>query len=194
MVTATVPQRTVTPKAEKSRVEVSAPSRREFLYYIWAASMILCMGEAAAGLIWFTLPRFKEGEFGGIFQLDPAEIPPAGIAPFTVPEGRFHVSHLEDDTLVILYQVCTHLGCLPKWVETNHRFECPCHGSKYELNGKWIEGPAPRSLDRFRTTITFSDGSTNTMNDDGDPIPLEGRVVASININTSDRIKRKGRV
>lgn len=194
MVTAAVPRRTAIPKAEKSQVEVRAPSRREFLYYIWGASMVLFIGEAAAGLIWFMLPRFKEGEFGGIFQFDPAKVPTAGTAPFSVPEGRFHVSHLEDNSLVILYQVCTHLGCLPKWVDTNHRFECPCHGSKFELSGKYIEGPAPRSLDRFRTTLTFSDGISATTNDSGDPILLQGRSIARISINTSDRIKRNGKV
>ncbi len=32
----------------------------------------------------------------------------------------------------------------------NQRFECPCHGSKYRLDGRRIEAPAPRSLDRFQ--------------------------------------------
>lgn len=194
MVTAAVSQRTVTSKAETTQVEVNTPSRREFLYYIWGASMVLFMGEVAAGLIWFMLPRFKHGEFGGIFAFNPAEVPVAGTAPMSVPVGRFHVSHTEEDGLVILYGVCTHLGCLPKWVETNHRFECPCHGSKFELDGKYIEGPAPRSLDRFRTTITFEDGATSITNDAGDPIPLEGQPIAIIRIDTSDRIKRPGRV
>jgi len=194
MVTATVPQRTVSSKAVRTRVEVPAPTRREFLYYIWGASMVLLLGEATAGLIWFALPRFGEGTFGGIFTFDPAEVPMAGEAPVSVPAGRFHVSHIEDDSLVVLYQVCTHLGCIPKWVDTNYRFECPCHGSKFELNGKYIEGPAPRSLDRFRTTLTFADGAVATTNDAGDPIPLESRPIVDIRIDTSDRIKRAGRI
>jgi cytochrome b6-f complex iron-sulfur subunit len=194
MVTAAVSQRTVTSKAETTQVEVNIPSRREFLYYIWGASMVLFLGEAAAGLIWFMLPRFKEGEFGGIFTFNPAEVPVAGTAPASVPVGRFHVSRTEDDGLIVLYSVCTHLGCLPKWVETNHRFECPCHGSKFELDGKYIEGPAPRSLDRFRTMVTFEDDTTATTNDVGDPILLEGHLIVGIRIDTSDRIKRLGRV
>jgi len=96
-----------------------------------------------------------------------------------------------------LYAVCTHLGCLPKWVATNNRFECPCHGSKFEKDGTYIEGPAPRSLDRFRTTITFADGTQVSMNDAGDPIPLadyQGRAIVSIDIDTGNRIMRAGRV
>ena len=95
---------------------------------------------------------------------------------------------------VVLYGVCTHLGCLPKWVDTNHRFECPCHGSKYQLDGHWIEGPAPRSLDRFKTTVTFEDGTTASTNDVGDPIPLNGKKILKVDINTGARIRRNGHV
>jgi cytochrome b6-f complex iron-sulfur subunit len=180
--------------AEATQVQVSVPSRREFLYYIWGASMVMLLGEAGAGLIWFVFPRFKEGEFGGVFKVNPADVPVADSGPYSVPEGRFHVSHTVNDGLVILYGVCTHLGCLPKWNPTNHRFECPCHGSKFELNGKYIEGPAPRSLDRFKTKITFADGEVMETDGAGDPIPLQGRAIASIEVDTGSRIKRSGRV
>lgn len=177
-----------------AEVQVSAPSRREFLYYIWGASIALLLGEAGAGLIWFALPRFREGTFGGIFNFPIDKIPALNAAPTQVPEGRFWVSQ-PSEGLVVLFGVCTHLGCLPKWSITNHRFECPCHGSKYELDGLYIEGPAPRSLDRFQTTITFDDGSTATMDSIGDPIPLDGRGnILAVAINTGVRIKRPGRV
>jgi cytochrome b6-f complex iron-sulfur subunit len=42
------------------------------------------------------------------------------------------------------------LGCIYAWVNANDRFECPCHGSKYRLDGRRIEAPAPRNLDRFK--------------------------------------------
>jgi hypothetical protein len=42
------------------------------------------------------------------------------------------------------------LGCIYSWIPVNNRFECPCHGSKYRLDGRRIESPAPRSLDRFK--------------------------------------------
>lgn len=171
---------------------VAPPSRREFLYYIWGASTILLTGQAAAGIIWFSYPRFKEGTFGGVFTFNPESVPPAGGTPESVPAGRFHVSHLEDDSLIVLYAVCTHLGCLPAWIGSNDRFECPCHGSKFERDGKYIEGPAPRSLDRFRTTITFEDGTVEVTNETGDPIPLAGRRIVSIDIDTGDRILREG--
>src|SRR5690606_13616135 len=125
----------------ENAVSVPAPSRREFLYYIWGASLALMLGQVGAVTLWFAFPRFKEGEFGGVFPFNPADIPPAGTIPESVPSGRFHVTQSEQG-LFALYGVCTHLGCLPKWVPTNGRFECPCHGSKFNLNGTYIEGPA----------------------------------------------------
>lgn len=181
-------------KSAAEQVQVAAPSRREFLYYIWGASIALLLGETTAGLIWFALPIFKEGTFGGVFSFPPDKLPQKGVGPNSVPEGRFHVVY-PDEGMLALYGVCTHLGCLPKWQATNHRFECPCHGSKYQLNGKYIEGPAPRSLDRFRTTIAFEDGTTLVTDDGGNAIPLDGHgAILSIRIDTGDRIKRPGRV
>lgn len=178
--------------SQGNSVQVSPPSRREFLYYIWGASIVLLLGEVTAGILWFAYPRFAEGTFGGIFNFSTDRIPAPGATPESEPAGRFHVAHLEDDSLVVLYGVCTHLGCLPSWVTTNDRFECPCHGSKFERDGKYIEGPAPRSLDRFYTTITFEDGTVEATNDLGDPIPLRGRRIANIAIDTGNRIRRQG--
>lgn len=42
---------------------------------------------------------------------------------------------------------CTHVGCEVR--KTKNKFECPCHGSQYDLTGKVIRGPAPAALTRF---------------------------------------------
>ena len=54
---------------------------------------------------------------------------------------------------VALYRKCVHLGCSVPFCNTAKWFECPCHGSKYSINGEYRAGPAPRSLDRFRVDI-----------------------------------------
>lgn len=182
------------PAKAQPAVQVSAPSRREFLYYVWGASIALILGQSTAGLIWFLLPRFKEGEFGGTFSFGEDIVPLEGDAPVNIAAGRFWLSTIPNQGFVALYGVCTHLGCLPKWVDTNGRFECPCHGSKYEIDGKYIEGPAPRSLDRFKTVVTFDDGSTAETNASGDPIPLNGKRIVSIAVNTGAKIRRDGRI
>lgn len=181
-------------KQSAQEIEAGAVSRREFLYYIWGASIVLIGGQITAGLIWFAMPRFKEGEFGGVFKFAPEELPNAGDAPVTVPAGRFHVSHPEDG-LVVLYQVCTHLGCLPKWDPVNGRFSCPCHGSQFQLGGSYITGPAPRGLDRFPLTITLANGETRTNADTGGPIPVSDIAldeIVDIAVDTGARINGPG--
>jgi nitrite reductase/ring-hydroxylating ferredoxin subunit len=42
--------------------------------------------------------------------------------------------------------VCTHLGCLTVWNPERKIIVCPCHGSKFSVDGKKIEGPAPHPL------------------------------------------------
>ncbi len=133
-------------------------SRREFLYYIWGASIVMLLGASAATIVWFLLPRFRAGEFGGDFFIPGSQLPPLGSAPADNPQGRFWFSNTEAG-VAALYKVCTHLGCLFKWVGTNGRFECPCHGSKFRADGIYIEGPAPRSLDRFELSAVLQDGS-----------------------------------
>ncbi|WP_228845328.1 ubiquinol-cytochrome c reductase iron-sulfur subunit [Phototrophicus methaneseepsis] len=174
--------------ANQASVDAAAPTRREFMYYIWGASIALLLGQAGAGFVWFTFPRFREGEFGGIFPYNPADLPSTGAAPEWVAAGRFHISNTQDG-LLALYGVCTHLGCLPKWTPSNVRFECPCHGSKFTAYGNYIEGPAPRGLDRFKTTIVFLDGTTAETDTDGGPIPIPAdKSIAEIRVDTGAKI------
>ena len=85
------------PIQTQTAVDVSAPTRREFLYYIWGASIALVVGEATAGLIWFALPRFRAGEFGGIFTYLAKDLPEQGAAPLHVPSARFWISNTNND-------------------------------------------------------------------------------------------------
>lgn len=179
-------------KVPGEAVRVPLPNRREFLFYCWGASLALFTAASTGAIIWFMLPRFKEGEFGGVFR--EATVPDRGDSPLDNATGRYWLSHA-DDGLVALYKVCTHLGCLYAWVENSSRFECPCHGSKYELNGLWIEGPAPRSLDRFAMTVRLSGGAELVTNAAGDPIPgIDPSQVQEVIVDTGSRIKRAGRV
>ena len=46
---------------------------------------------------------------------------------------------------------CTHEGCLTAIV-SGIRFDCPCHGSRFDSNGNVINGPAATSLAKFPTS------------------------------------------
>jgi cytochrome b6-f complex iron-sulfur subunit len=152
-----------------SAPNVAPMTRREFLYYIWAASMALFLAESGGAILWFSVPRFKAGEFGGVFELDIANVPPLDSGPVAYDAGRFwlvnngpkeidhqytvnpqlKIDYPQTPGVKALYKICVHLGCIYKWVPTNDRFECPCHGSKYLPTGIRVDGPARRNLDVF---------------------------------------------
>lgn len=144
---------------EKARKEMN---RREFLTYAWGGLLGLVTVQSAVGLFFFMMPRFKEGEFGGIFRVPESALPATDAPPDPDPAGKFWLVNTTDNGPVALYMVCTHLGCLYKWEQANNRFECPCHGSKFTREGYYIEGPAPRSLDRFEVTIENGEVLINT--------------------------------
>lgn len=48
--------------------------------------------------------------------------------------------------LHIVSSVCTHLGCIVKWNTAEHSWDCPCHGSRFSVEGEVLEGPAYRNL------------------------------------------------
>lgn len=41
---------------------------------------------------------------------------------------------------------CPHLGCALKWNPVEHSWDCPCHGSRFERNGRLIDNPATGNL------------------------------------------------
>ncbi len=172
---------------EQPAADASGINRREFLYYVWGASMVMLMGGTAGMLLWYLLPRFRAGEFGGDFFVPAAALPPQGSPPVDNPQGRFWLANT-DQGVAAMYKVCTHLGCLFKWVGTNDRFECPCHGSKFHADGLYIEGPAPRSLDRFEITAVLADGS-QVESDENGLVALDdpGQIVEFI-VHTGKRI------
>jgi cytochrome b6-f complex iron-sulfur subunit len=191
-------------------------SRREFLYYIWAASMALFLAETGGAILWFAIPRFRAGEFGGVFEINATAVPPPDSGPVSFDAGRFWLvnigpgdleqhntynSNLATDYpqtqgLKALYKICVHLGCLYKWVPTTHRFECPCHGSKYLPTGTRVDGPARRNLDVFVITALDANGNeiaTTTATEgtlQGSAIDITG--AATLLINTGRRFNGAG--
>ena len=171
-------------------------SRQEFLNLAWLASLGFLVLEVGGLTILFAYPRFKEGEFGGIFTFGSvADLPEIGAPPANFPKVKLWLSHT-DEGIIALYKVCPHLGCIYGWSDQEFKFICPCHGSQYQYNGDYIQGPAPRSLDRFEILIVDGDtGEVLVNNEDTGygPIPTDSLPTnAVLQINTGS--KEQGKV
>ena len=44
---------------------------------------------------------------------------------------------------------CTHLKCSVVWNLSEKSWDCPCHGARYDANGKVLTGPADRDLEQI---------------------------------------------
>jgi len=52
-----------------------------------------------------------------------------------------------DGRSIRLSSRCPHLGCTVQ--RDSEGFVCPCHGSRFDLEGRWLSGPAKRDLQRL---------------------------------------------
>jgi cytochrome b6-f complex iron-sulfur subunit len=68
--------------------------------------------------------------------------------------GAILVEHNADDTYRAVSGICTHQGCIvTDYDGTNNVFVCPCHGSRFDLSGNVVQGPAPAKLIQYSTRV-----------------------------------------
>ena len=170
--------------------ELMKVNRREFLNFAWLVSIGFLLVDIAGITFIFALPRFKEGEFGGVFTLGKVgDLPPPGPIPKNYPKAKIWFSNTEEG-MKALYKVCTHLGCLYNWQDQEIRYICPCHGSQFEPDGDYILGPAPRNLDQFVVIVESPEGQVIAETDlqTGAAVPVPDDPNAIIKVDTGQKI------
>ena len=141
-------------------------TRRAFTRNATLGAVGIVLAEIAGGFVYLLWPK-KTGAFGGKITVPAASVPKVNqTPPFRDIPGKFFIVHTEDG-VEALYWKCVHLGCTVPWVEGEHHFHCPCHGSVYLYNGDRIAGPAPRALDRFPRTVDDKGNVTVDTNPNG---------------------------
>jgi Rieske Fe-S protein len=146
---------------------VSGSNRRSFLLQLWQALWGgVATGTAAPLLTSCTRPAAKiDPQHGTTVDVSRLEAGATVVAPAPGPdgapilvvaesEGHFHALSLS----------CTHEGCPVRATPVDGILICPCHGSRFDLEGHVVQGPAEFPLGRYdssydpkhrRLVITF---------------------------------------
>ena len=66
--------------------------------------------------------------------------------------GVFLIARTGASTFLAIDAVCTHEGCTITGADGSD-YVCPCHGSRYNRDGKVIGGPAMANLRQYATTV-----------------------------------------
>ncbi|MEX0172974.1 FAD-dependent oxidoreductase [Streptomyces sp. LMG1-1-1.1] len=88
------------------------------------------------------LETFGDGTDGPVRDLRPGE--------GTVVRGKGGPCAVHRDDQGVLHAVsavCTHLGCLVAFNNAERTWECPCHGSRFGVDGEILQGPALSPLE-----------------------------------------------
>ncbi|NMA67819.1 MAG: FAD-dependent oxidoreductase [Desulfitobacterium sp.] len=87
--------------------------------------------------------KLKKGEKE--YSLSPGE---AVIANIKGRRGGIYKDR--EGKLHIVDTTCTHLGCELQWNDGELSWDCPCHGSRYDIDGNPLHGPTLKPLKKIR--------------------------------------------
>jgi glycine/D-amino acid oxidase-like deaminating enzyme/nitrite reductase/ring-hydroxylating ferredoxin subunit len=77
----------------------------------------------------------------------PGDLAPGEAAVSGTGAGQVAVYRDAAGELHKVSAVCTHLGCIVTWNNAETTWDCPCHGSRFDVDGKVIQGPAVKDLE-----------------------------------------------
>lgn len=127
--------------AVRSRLEPEPMPRRDFLGLTAIGSAVAALAVALGGAL--RLPRAAVVPVASRkYRVALPETLAAG-EPF-VPPGRSVAIFRDAEGVYAVSRICTHLGCVV--MTEADGFRCPCHGSRFALDGKVTKGPAPKAL------------------------------------------------
>jgi Rieske Fe-S protein len=99
--------------------------------------------------VWQTEIHRADGRLACVSRLTTAVVGRPGGAPRPL---ALVVVALAGGAYAALDAICTHLGCTVGWDAGRGLVICPCHDSRYALDGSVQQGPATRALGTYDVT------------------------------------------
>ena len=144
--------------------------RRSFLARTALALVTFTGAVAAISYLRQFFPRLA-GEKHRVALGDPGLFP---VDTYTFLEEHKLFVYRDHEGIKAVSAVCTHLGCILE--KSTDGFECPCHGSCYNDQGKVLSGPAPRDLAWYRV---FRAADGKIVVDPGSTVPASEKFQSS---------------
>lgn len=151
---------------ENFYLESPSVSRRQLLNFLTGATIAATAGASLYPAAKFFVPPKEVGENGSILAKDiKGNLIPASQILAEPPGTRAAIAGLAGEPTYLTVQEdgtlhpwgivnnCTHLGCTFPWNPNDNQFQCPCHGSRYDPEGKVVRGPAPLPLQLVRVNV-----------------------------------------
>ncbi|MBI4606346.1 MAG: ubiquinol-cytochrome c reductase iron-sulfur subunit [Planctomycetes bacterium] len=138
-------------------------TRRAFEHLALLLTPLAWTGGVLAGVLKFMSP-LEPGRRKAKLVVGPVERLAGGRVESVVFNGRLiHVLE-EKGEVVAVDAMCTHLECTVSWKAGEGCFVCPCHGGRFDRQGKVVAKPPVEPLRRQKLAI---DGGQVVLLDEG---------------------------
>lgn len=89
------------------------------------------------------------------------EVSPGVGRVISLDGERLAVYRAGNGDFSVLSAVCPHMKCLVRWNGAETTWDCPCHGSRFDIDGSVIEGPAYHPLQQHEVPRSDQGGKTS---------------------------------
>jgi Rieske Fe-S protein len=159
-------------------------SRRNFMTKFWSVVIggIVSLTPVVVGLTFFLDPILRKrkvagGESAGspgegflkvsseaalpadgtpVFQQIRKNVIDAWNTYIDQPVGSVYLRKTEEGGVSAFNSECPHLGCTVSYVDSSKQYKCPCHDSKFELDGERTNEIPPRPMDELDVKVDES--------------------------------------
>lgn len=142
-------------------LETGVTRRRWYVSAIYGLQAVIGAALAIPAAVYLLFPPKSKREDQWVETADLAKLTPGAPEEVVFRRNRVDgwkvssektsawIVKKSDNEAIAFAPQCTHLGCAFRWEHRTKTFLCPCHTSNFDIEGKVVDGPAPRPLDRY---------------------------------------------
>jgi cytochrome b6-f complex iron-sulfur subunit len=124
-------------------------NRREFLSWVGVGWVASSLPVAIAATTTVANAQTTRINVGTLAQLDER-----GFLSVKRPKKVIVIRDPSDSTKLLARTAnCNHRNCMVNWASQDVQFRCPCHNSRFVVDGHVVRGPATQALSPLTVTV-----------------------------------------